>query len=1312
MVGKQNKKRKKRIELDPYEVLDERVLVTAHELIQLIHQINPTNKKKSSKMASESYRLKARLQSMLIRQFKDSLQVELPDPENTQIVGLCLRHFNEDACHALINELDDDARSWTQRQIDEGYAGGSIDSTEFSPKFSSGHKQPSYQYPQNDKAGKRDEALSEEELVNLGQKALEEYEYDACEKYYLRALDASHGGLEPALAILDFFVDHLAAYEKALAISELFSTSTEKDKRVKSLLALAAAHCGQVEKSLDYIDRISDPCVVEVYLFAVRHFIQQGDESRAAELLSVLKSYENADSKPEIDELETKIISLKAKKIEPVEEEMIQAWQQGSSRDALDLADSILSLLPQNKAARKIRHEFEKQQREENITKLLRQADEAKCIDDFQTEADLLKRAIMLGANANDLTKDLEHAQNKAKKHKQEAEISNVVGLWKDGHSKKALLQFMGLNEKQRGRILNTIHDQHFVWLEQTFSTHTTMKDEKMADAILDLGKLKNALQKREDPQHIVAEMNLHSRALQSVSEARTILQQAKSLSLRLELKKNKELLGEADSFLAKENPDLEKASDCVAGIKVRDLDKSDRKYFEHIKSKMQRLDTIRMFNQKYDSCLKQGDHFACMDIAGKLAGYNEKNTSKLWFDKVEEHAASIKKEWSLVTADISELPTCYATFGMGWMLEESNCCILPDGRNLIMVTCHERWVFARTFCLDDQRFKKAIILRAPERLSFPKVSIVGNVLWIAGQDGHVVGLCLDPLTILSWYDFSDFIRQNEIVEDVLLFPEKGFVWLNKRSRSGILIAEETCEVINIEQWRVIRRIRSFALPFVINNSGFFHVVIANGDDKFVRIYSEQGRIIENLEFKTSVTIDAAAIHPNGVDSVFLTYDDTGAFNLFQDITEDNNEQYGDFILTLEIKPDVEHRNEPIKIEDSCGEFQHAMFTSLDTGIVFVCFGNESSQGIRVSLAAFKESRHGLDLLYQVSVPKDIILAVDEYSNRVAAIYSTDRKMQAVILDEHTPVFECDNDNSEQEYSLPSFDSRWTCGSPTGDINAESLAFMLQLRDYSYEEFCDAAEKIKQSNNPDKIAAFIYALERILRIEESKQLKVWMKERYPDNCRVLFDMANDAAREQDWEKVILLLAQVSRVYLDDGTARHICHLLGMAYFVKNDEKSALNIWEEGATYQDGQCELSPYIAYAKLSLMNEKERKQCKPKSDIQRCLDIYERVDTYFKNKKWHAVIETMELTDSLKTRDLQLQARLVQAYLHQNYNHDDMRFISKVIVLANYCEEYNNDHFRKNQALPHYIEMLTEDRLGQIARQASKWIEDGISG
>lgn len=1308
MARKRKKKGEKRTQLDPYEVLEEKVPVTALELIRLIHRVNPTNTEWDVKKASERYRLKARLQSLLIRRFKESLQVEIPDPENPRLVGLRLLRFNEDACHAMIHELEDDAGSWVRRRIDEAPTEKAGDSGDVQETPGSSDPLSADSLSRDIGAEERDVDLTVDEWISLGKKALDAYDYEACERYYMHALKASSGGLEPALCVLELLVEHLAAYEKALDVSALFSAAAGKDQRVRILLGLSSAHCGHFEQALDYIDRISDPRVVDIRLLVAEHFIKEGDENRAAKTLSNLKSHENVERKPAIDRLEQKFLSLRAGKLEHVEKEMILAWEDGRSDVALELAERILSLLPRNKAAQQVRRGFEKQQRQDKIVQLLLDADDARGRNVYRREADLLKKAIALGANARELSQRLKYARNMAEKQRDEMETADLLRLWEEGRAGESLLQFMGFSKKQRRRIVQATHDPHFRWAEEALSSDSAMNCKKVVDSILTLGRSKKGLEKGENIDRIIQEMTLHCKVLQSVPEARTVLEQAESILRAMDSRKNKDLLEKAGQFLTEGHRDLEKASHCLSGIKVRRLDETDREYIEDLRSRLQRLEAIQMLRQKYDSCSARGDHFICMDMAEKLAEQEEEGQSNHWRDKVREHAEILKKAWPLVSCDIRGLPASYGSFGMKWMTEEPNCWLLPDGRHVVMVTSHGRWVFVRTFCLDDQKFRDGIILRAPEKLPYPNVVVAKEMLWIAGQDAHVLGLCLDPVTIKSWYEFSSSVKEDEVVEHALIFPEKGTLWLDKRN---IEKGDEIIQVIDMEQERTIRKIKCFHLPVVINRGGRFEVAIPDRDENAVSICSEEGRTIVTFEFEKRCSVDWAVLHPNGVDYVFLTYDNKGVPNLFEDFADEDDDQYCDFILTLKTKPDVKQRNGSTKIEDSHGELLHVMAASRDTGIIFVYFATDSGLDTGFNLAAFRPSGRGFDLLYQVTAPEHLILFSDECSDRVAAIIPRNKKMQAMVLDDRPPRFDDVDDSKGQEYFFPSFDSIWHCDVQTGAFNAEVLAQMLILKDCSYEVFYRHLREIKLSNDPDRMASFISATERLFRMEESKKLSMRMQERYPDHCRVLLDRAKGAAKKQDWREVISLLERISPADLDGGSTCHRCHLLGMAYFVEGDSKNALRVWKEGARYEEGQCDLDPYITYARLSLMNEKQRKKCKMRKDMRRGLDLYETVNRYLKAKDWHEVIATVESADALETKDLQLMARLTQAYLHQEVVPGDMRFFCKVLVLANYCEQYDDLFFRGNRILPHYIEMWSEDRLKRTANEASEWL-GGLCG
>jgi len=758
------KRKKKKQKNDYYDVLKEKTPVTVHELIKMIHRINPTGEDISEKKASQRYKIKAQLQSLLIRRFKERLIVEQPEPENPLLVGLRLRHFDEevsrtievsqtiideldeDACHAIINELDEDARSWTQRQIDEALTDNPFESTKTSKESIQYKSTGPVDYSPSKGIEEKEKNLTKDELIALGQNALAEYDYDACEKYYHSALKASPDDSAPTLFLLELYVDYLAAYEKALELSNTISIGEKKNDKVKVLLSLAAARSGRIELALEYIKHTSHPKTSEVYLLSVKHFIQKGDINRASHFLNELASFEQAELNLEMEQLAKNIQSLRAKSLEPIEQEMIFAQQQGRTEDSLKLADRILLVSPENKAARRIRHEFKKQQRDEKINRCLGLADEAKKNKDFSREAELLKKAIASGAKAENLAKRLEYAQNEAKRKKEEMEIHNILHLLAEGE--KAFLHYIDLNAQQRSHINNKIHDPHLAWLDQILGAQTATKAEKMVEAVLALGKSKEALQKKEAPEHIIAEIEFHGKALQSVPEAHYVLQQAQILLKAVKYKEAKDMLENAARFLEKEN--LQKARSCMDRIKVSLLKESDKALFDDINLRLHYLEKFIRLKQKYIDAHDLGDHFTARKIAGELAKHREQDqaqgqdqtrgqdqdTAAYWFDRQKEHTSYIKKEWALISVDIDELPIYYASFGLTWLTEDMNCCLPTDKRHLIIATSHERWLFLRIFCLDDQKFKKAIILRTPRQTRLRHIYAAGNALWIIGEDG------------------------------------------------------------------------------------------------------------------------------------------------------------------------------------------------------------------------------------------------------------------------------------------------------------------------------------------------------------------------------------------------------------------------------------------------------------------------------------------------------------------------------------------------------------------------------------------------
>ncbi len=1307
-MSKKRKKKKKQ-HVDPYDVLEGRVNVTSYELIRLIHRVNPTKESLSTKRESERYKLKARLQSLLIRQFYDGLLVEQPDPENPELVSLNLRYFDEDACHALLPELDPDARSWVQRQIDEAAREGDGEGSEPSPTDL--HQQPfdtraAFRNVHQEGAAAGKEEYSQKELINLGRQALEEYDYIACEDYFYRAFKMSRGGIEAALTILEFFVDHLADYEKALALADSLPARTKKNEDVKVLLALAAVRLGNIEQALNILGRVLHRRASEVYLQSTKHFVTQGNLDRAKELQAVLKSFELDQLQPEIIQLENDIHGLLIKGLEPVEQEMLFAWQQGEQEKAVKLAEQLLVQWPENREARRILSEFSEQQRTDKIDSLLRQADEADSNAKFIEEAELLKRVMALGKEDDKLSKRFARVQQAAALQQEEAEIAETIKLWTAGHKKETLLRYVKLSEKQRREIMNRNLDSHFLWLSQVISAHTSIKPEKMVEAVLVLGESNEIIQKGGDPRPVVSALETHGKVLRAVPAASDILYQAEIMSKALESAKAKELLQKARDLVAGE--DFQSAHECMDQVKVEQLNEGESKIFTDLYAKLKRFESIQTMEQKYINEAERGNHLSSRDIALNLADISAANTALHWRQKAAYHSTQIKKEWSLVTGNIEELHPCYSSHNLLWTTEEFNGCLLPDGRHLMLVSSHDCWVFLRTFCMEEQRFKQGIMFRAPAPIPYPCIYPAGNEIWITGNKGHAIALSLEPIGILSWHDFSDFVKEGNIVEHVWLFPKCGYLWLETRGiRSN---EDEICEVINIEHRRVERQFKLKGHPIIINTGGGYRIAIQDYISKSVQMVSEQGKTITTFAFATNGLVNAAALHPNGVDYLFLPFQDSGDSGYFQELAPDDEyEDEDDLLLTIEKVPDVEGTYTPVIIEDSHGELNHSIHTALGDGLIFIYFGNGNFKEVSYHLAAFTSTEHGLKKLYQVEAPANLILAPDELSQKVVAIHLGNRGSQAVIFGRDKPVFADKSTNFEFNLSLPSFGSIMSCDLPTGAMNATSLAFMSQIRACSADEFDALVLGMNPPNekDPDKIAAFIYALDRMMYIDLAREMRMRFRKIYPDHPIVLIESATEALRERKWKKVISLLEEVSLAGLNEGTACHICHLLGMALFAEGDIKGALDTWKEGAVYENIRCNLDPYITYAEIALMSPKQRKKISAENDIPRILNFFETVDAHILNEEWCEVISIMEKYNVPSSNNLQMLARFAEAFLQQRVSPGELQWFCKVVVLASYCKNHSDRYMSNNLVLPPLIESWSEQKLKYVLSRASQWLK-----
>jgi hypothetical protein len=302
------------------EILSIAEALSLIELIRLIHKINPTNESLGFDEVEKRYELKSSLQSLLINRFSESLTV-VADSANPQLISLNFKHFSENGCHAIIADLDFEARSWVNTQLD--YA-----------KIKSSHRN---QGKKNTKKLTDENNFSEsqncenineiinnskiitnicpvDEILKNGRRALEEFDYDTSERLFIKAFNLSNGQLAAATALFEFQVNYLAAYNRVIESVNDLAPASKKDPGIKLLIALAKARSGRVVEALGELGFVADEMAVEIYLKGADYYLSKGNIKKATGLYVYLTSFTGSKYKGEIIELGKKIKKLAAVK--------------------------------------------------------------------------------------------------------------------------------------------------------------------------------------------------------------------------------------------------------------------------------------------------------------------------------------------------------------------------------------------------------------------------------------------------------------------------------------------------------------------------------------------------------------------------------------------------------------------------------------------------------------------------------------------------------------------------------------------------------------------------------------------------------------------------------------------------------------------------------------------------------------------------------------------------------------------------------------------------------------------------------------
>lgn len=261
-------------------VLSGRVEVDAEDLAALIREINPTDRRLDKYTQAARYQLKSRLQSELLRSYPSRVKV-VPSPEfGDGVVLLKLPGLGTAASHAVLAELDEDARAYARRALDEAiYGVPSVLPLPPPPRASQTVKHTE---------GARGAARTPSQMLADGRQHQLRYEYEQAQQCFEEAIMA--GAVpEAARELLALLVDTLALDTDAIAVTHALDARTRKDPTVRILFGIALTRTGEADRAFDEVVGITVPQAARVFAAVAFIWLNEGRIDEAIQLIETVR---------------------------------------------------------------------------------------------------------------------------------------------------------------------------------------------------------------------------------------------------------------------------------------------------------------------------------------------------------------------------------------------------------------------------------------------------------------------------------------------------------------------------------------------------------------------------------------------------------------------------------------------------------------------------------------------------------------------------------------------------------------------------------------------------------------------------------------------------------------------------------------------------------------------------------------------------------------------------------------------------------------------------------------------------------------
>jgi tetratricopeptide (TPR) repeat protein len=1244
--------RPSRLEVEIEALLRRADRVRAIELLRLVHEINPTGLDLPPSVERRRYELKSRLQSRLVRDFPDEVSV-MASPGEEGVVLLHHRPSDRDACHALVSELDDDARSFIRLRLD-------LDSAErhAGPVRGAESKE---RRPKAVPAFTRTTSPTEpRELVRSGREALDAFDYDRARECFEGAFSLSEGGAAEALALLGFLVDSLAAYPEALACGARLSPSAGNDGEVRALLAVAAIQAGDAAACRRFLDGAEGRDAAQAWTLLARAELQRDALPEVEACLA--RARELDPGLPDLLSLDADVARRRAEESRPLELGLERLLATGDEAGAEEQARSILHRWPGSAPARRVLREIEARKRMVLAAELVRQGHDASASGDFQLAAMTWRRAADMGVHG--LEPSIVEALRADEARASARRVGDVQAALTASVTGDALTHYLSLASDERRLVRERTTSPELDWLEALRGGVAARDPALDVAAVLDLARAMS-MAASMSPNALLALLAPHEARIRMIQAGRGLLDEAQRAQASAALRMAEQLGGEAASALAAGRLEdairlaeeaLASAPHGIHGEAKRLLDDA------HARLARQRRAT------RFGELIEAGRLFEALNLT-RQADEDQGEVRESWRERRVDVTARIRKALCLEVVECPGGVDAPEYLDTWTSMDEVAFGLSSDGESLFWVMARGRHLFIRRTSASAQRVVTLVALHLPEPMDFPRVHVDGASLWVFGLPSAALEVSTETWDVLQWQGSPASGPEAEVVENHLVMPGGRFLWQSARPLGG---SAETTRVFRLGQSRCDRVIKNCLTVELFPGEDGLRV-FATGYERRGRICSPSGVVMVELP----ESVESIAALPGGG---------------YLCITETVEEEGWLEVSLLGKDGALLNRLDTLEMDPDAGT---AIATSFGSARSFL-MGREA-EGLRVE--AYSVGSAAPEQVWRAVVPDRTCFAQDVGGVNVGLVWATEHGPAVGILGGNAP--EIPALSRGAFHDVPGLGMDF-CGSPPSRATAD--AEMELVRGAA----SDVARRRAVENAIERLHADPVALVqlasamRLWRLQaDAVQVATIARASFPGHPWVLMDEAETAVHEGEAARAIEALARMDTAALEPHGQAHLHHLRGVALYQLGRLDEACDEMKSVASVPDGRCKVSGWVPWLQF-LSNPMETA---PKDDASQLLLALWRADRSLASGDGGKAGEQLDTWRGWRWMGVQVGARLADAVLLQTSAGTLLR-ARKRLVLAAYLEERARRRLESGRTLPLGPMEWGEGKLADVEARARAWL------